>query len=231
MLAVTSAYQLPCIKVNLPKVINRYGVVPIFEDKFCLIVLSYSHDFRRFIRGQYTVHEFDELMTQLTNDEIDIVNRLLSLQIDIALEQYQELYESAYISNVGFNNRNDRFRMIYERNNHITFPYYNREKIFFPGGKREYNESASETGLRELREETGITDYTLTPYTFDHVEVTRDCMKIITHYQIVILNSKPQNVSNKEVKELIITSELPSHYNEIKNTILEIKDKVYLNNQ
>lgn len=226
MLAVTSAYQLPSIKVLLPKVINRYGVVPIFEGKFCLIVLSYSHDFRKFIRGQYTVHDFEELISQLTNDEIDIVNRLLTLDIDLALEEYQNLYESAYISNVGFNNRNDRFRMIHSHNKSVTFPYSNAQKIFFPGGKREYNEPVSEAGLRELREETGITEYRVTPYTFDHTEITRDCMKIITHYQIVVLSTQPQNVCNKEVKELIITSELPAHYADIKDTILEIRDKV-----
>lgn len=227
MLAVTSAYQLPSIKVILPKVINRYGVVPIFEGKFCLVMLSYSNSFRKFIRGQYTVHEFEELVTDLTNDEIDILNELLSMDIDIALESYLELYEKAYITNVGFNNRSDRFRMIHSHNRNIVFPYYGNQKIFFPGGKREYNEPIKEAGLRELREETGITEYELTPYTFDHTEITRDSMKIITHYQIVVLCSEPQNICNKEVKELIITSELPSHYNDVKDTILEIRNKLF----
>jgi len=226
MLAITSSYQLPSIKVLLPKVINRYGVVPIFEGKFCLVSLSYSHDFRKFIRGQYTVHEFDELMSQLTNDEIDEVNRLLSLNIDTALVEYSRLYERAYIANVGFNNRNDRFRMIHEHNRNKIFPYTHKQKIFFPGGKREYNESEVEAGLRELKEETGIIDYDVTPYTFNHTEVTSDCMRIVTHYQVVVLHSQPDNVHNKEVNELIITSELPAHYDDIKDVIIGIRNKI-----
>jgi hypothetical protein len=51
-------------------------------------------------------------------------------------------------------------------------------------------------------------------------------MRIVTHYQVVVLHSQPDNVHNKEVNELIITSELPAHYDDIKDVIMDIRNKI-----
>ena len=226
-LVVTNAFQLPCVQIRPQTQRYRYGIIAQYQGKYCIVEVRYSSNYRRFIKGLFYVSELEELVKEFTDTEVNLLNELLTLDIESAVSRYDTLYRELYSFPCSYQGKNKRFADIHQRYAGKQFPLLHNRYLVLPGGYRELPESEEDAARREFAEETGITQsLDLLPETIQHIFVTWDKVTYVTKYYLTVIDKLETDFTkNNEIKRVIWCDDVPELNTDQKYCIKQILSK------